>query len=58
MKPILEKLTTEESRYSFVLQKDEFAYYPTPWHYHPEYELVLVVRSTGQRIVGDSIENF
>lgn len=58
MKPILEKLTTQEPRYSFVLQKDEFEYYPTPWHYHPEYELVLVVKSTGQRMVGDSIENF
>ncbi len=58
MKPILEKLTTQEPRYSFVLQKDEFDYYPTPWHYHPEYELVLVVKSTGQRIVGDSMEDF
>ena len=58
MKPILEKLTTLEPQYSFVLQKDEYQYYPTPWHYHPEYELVLVVRSTGQRIVGDSIEGF
>ena len=58
MKPILEKLTTLEPRYSFVLQKDEYDYYPTPWHYHPEYELVLVVRSAGQRIVGDSMESF
>jgi AraC-like DNA-binding protein len=53
----LEKLTLEP-RHSFVLQHDLLPYYPTPWHYHPEYELVLVVRSTGQRIVGDWIENF
>ncbi len=58
MKPILEKLTTQEPRYSFVLQKDEYDNYPTPWHYHPEYELVLVVKSTGQRIIGDSMEHF
>ena len=58
MKPVLEKLTTLEPNYSFVLQKDDYQYYPTPWHYHPEYELVLVVRSTGQRIIGDSIEAF
>jgi AraC-like DNA-binding protein len=57
MKLLLEKLTLEP-KYSFVLQKDVYPYYPTPWHYHPEYELVLVVKSTGQRIVGDSIENF
>ncbi len=58
MKPILEKLTTLEPRYSFVLQRDQYDFYPTPWHYHPEYELVLVVKSTGQRIVGDSMEDF
>ena len=57
MKPILEKLTLEP-KFSFVVLKDELPYYPTPWHYHPEYELVLVVKSTGQRIVGDKIENF
>jgi AraC-like DNA-binding protein len=57
MKLLLEKLTLEP-KYSFVLQKDVYPYYPTPWHYHPEYELVLVVKSTGQRIVGDHVDNF
>lgn len=57
MKARLEKLTLEP-KYSFVVQKDDYPYYPTPWHYHPEYELVLVVKSTGQRIVGDRTENF
>jgi AraC-like DNA-binding protein len=57
MKARLEKLTLEP-KYSFVVQKDSYPYYPTPWHYHPEYELVLVVKSTGQRIVGDRTENF
>ncbi|MGB3849981.1 MAG: AraC family transcriptional regulator [Tunicatimonas sp.] len=58
MKPILEKLTTFEPQCSFVLQKDSYPYYPTPWHYHPEYELALVVKSSGQRMVGDSMDNF
>lgn len=57
MKPRQEKLILELI-YSFVVQTDVYPYYPTPWHYHPEYELVLVVKSTGQRTVGDSIERF
>ncbi|MGI5913469.1 MAG: AraC family transcriptional regulator [Bacteroidales bacterium] len=28
------------------------------WHFHPEYELVLNLKSSGTRIVGDSIELF
>jgi AraC-like DNA-binding protein len=28
------------------------------WHFHPEYELVLNIRSNGTRIVGDSVELF
>lgn len=28
------------------------------WHFHPEYELVLHLKSNGTRIVGDSIELF
>ncbi|RDC61607.1 AraC family transcriptional regulator [Adhaeribacter pallidiroseus] len=57
MKPRLEKLTLEP-KYSFILQKDVYPYYPTPWHYHPEYELVLVLKSSGQRTVGDHTDTF
>lgn len=57
MKPQLEKLALEP-KYSFVLQKDVYPHYPTPWHYHPEFELVLVIKSTGQRTVGDHTGNF
>jgi AraC-like DNA-binding protein len=57
MKPLLEKLS-QPINGSFVLQKDVYPYYPTPWHYHPEFELVLVVKSRGRRIIGDSMEEF
>jgi len=57
MKAQQEKLTLEPT-YSFVLQKDVYPYYPTPWHYHPEYELVLVIKSTGKRTIGDHVGRF
>ncbi len=28
------------------------------WHFHPEYELVLSIKSNGTRIIGDSVELF
>lgn len=43
---------------SFVVFKEKGQYFPCPWHYHPEYELVLVLKSQGRRMVGDHIGNF
>lgn len=57
MKPIIERLS-KTPKSSFVLQKDVYSRYPTPWHFHPEYELVLVLKSTGKKIVGDCISDF
>ena len=28
------------------------------WHFHPEYEIMLNIDSSGTRIVGDSVEMF
>jgi AraC-like DNA-binding protein len=57
MKPSLEYLP-KAAEESFVVKHFEYAYYPTPWHYHPEYELVLVTESTGKRFIGDKISDF
>jgi AraC-like DNA-binding protein len=57
MKPVLEHLPKENEE-SFVVKAFEFNYYPTPWHFHPEYEIVLVTGSTGKRFIGDNICNF
>ncbi len=57
MKPVLEYLPRNAGE-SFVTRHFEYAYYPTPWHFHPEYELVLVTESSGKRFIGDSISEF
>jgi len=57
MKPVLEHLPRDAEE-SFVVKYFQYNYYPTPWHFHPEYELVLVTESTGKRFIGDNISNF
>lgn len=57
MKLIVERLN-KDAQSSFVLQKDVYAHYPTPWHHHPEYELVLVLKSSGDKIIGDHMSSF
>ena len=57
MKPVLEHLPLE-TKESFVVKYFDYPYYPTPWHFHPEYEIVLVTESTGKRFIGDSITDF
>jgi len=37
---------------------DDFPHFTFPWHFHPEYELVYVIKSFGKRFVGDHIEDF
>lgn len=43
---------------SFMVTKHCEQYFLKIWHYHPELELVLTVKSTGTRFVGDSIDKF
>ncbi|MDB5019732.1 MAG: hypothetical protein JWQ28_859 [Pedobacter sp.] len=57
MKPVLEYLPRNSGE-SFVTKYFEYNYYPTPWHFHPEYELVLVTQSKGTRFIGNHIGNF
>lgn len=40
---------------AFERSDPEFAFY---WHYHPEFELTLIVNSHGQRLVGDGIADY
>ncbi len=54
MKALLEKIpvTAQESFHCEVIQAPDFG---TPWHFHPEHEITLVLRGSGYRMVGDDI---
>ncbi len=57
MKPILVRdLKIQNSSINF--DGSEYNYFYNPLHYHPEFELTLIVKSFGQRRIGDYIENF
>jgi AraC-like DNA-binding protein len=37
---------------------DDFPHFTYPWHFHSEYEIVYVLKSSGKRFVADSVESF
>jgi AraC-like DNA-binding protein len=58
MKAQLENIPEKKGQHSFLAfatRPPRFAFF---WHYHPEYELTLIVKGRGRRLVGDSHENF
>ncbi len=57
MKPQLELIPHEidGSIHAFVYEND---FFDAPWHYHKDYELTYIVKSSGIRYVGNSVDNF
>jgi AraC-like DNA-binding protein len=43
---------------SFAFREFDLPRFDSPWHFHPEIELTLVLAGTGRRFVGDHIEDF
>lgn len=56
MNPNFIKIIPSPKR-SFIFKEDALQN-PTGWHFHPELELLLVLRGHGTRFIGDSIEPF
>jgi len=57
MKPIFEKVSLPQN-YNYTVRTFQLPYFDMPWHYHPEYELTLILKGEGKRYIGDCIEDF
>jgi len=57
MKPILKIIDTQQHE-AFQMMKVQEAHFFPSWHFHPEFEIMLVQEGAGMRFVGDSMERF
>lgn len=57
MKAPLQKSPIPASRV-FVIKELEEPFFDPNWHFHPEYQLFVVLEGTGTRFVGDHIQRF
>jgi AraC-like DNA-binding protein len=57
MKHGIAKSAIPESK-SFVIRKLVAPFFDRSYHFHPEYQLFVVIQGTGNRFVGDTIKSF
>ncbi len=57
MKPFYQKLVPQPEN-SVIFIDEEIPHFSVPWHFHPEIEILLVVKSTGTLYAGDGINRF
>ena len=57
MKPHFHKVPMQKQS-SFSIRHDIIPNFKTGLHYHPEYELHLLIKGEGVRFIGDNISNF
>jgi AraC-like DNA-binding protein len=57
MKPIYQKLVASPTQ-SVIFYNEEKPHFTVPWHFHPEIEILYVVKSSGLCYIGDGIHGF
>ncbi|NJK82630.1 MAG: helix-turn-helix transcriptional regulator [Saprospiraceae bacterium] len=58
MQPIFLHKHTKSNFQSFVIRHAKVPHLYNKWHYHKEIELLYVIKSSGTRFIGDSIQPF
>ncbi len=57
MKASFEQLDNSKDG-SFLFRQFNLAYFDAPYHFHPEFELTLILKSEGKRFVGNQVADF
>jgi AraC-like DNA-binding protein len=57
VKPIFEKFDTPDDQ-SFYLEEVVRPYFPDPWHFHTEIEILYIKEAYGTKYIGESIGSF
>jgi AraC-like DNA-binding protein/quercetin dioxygenase-like cupin family protein len=57
MKAHIQRLPLSDNS-SFIADTFITPYFETPWHYHSEYELALIIKGQGTRFVGNHISDY
>ena len=57
MKASLEQLANTTDG-SFLFRQFNLPYFDAPYHFHPEFELTLILKSEGKRFVGNQVADF
>ncbi len=57
IKPIFTHIGHSPQDQIIIVERD-MPFFSTPFHFHPECELVFIIEGNGKRIVGDSVEVF
>lgn len=57
MRACLHKLPLDQGS-SFLFNKWNCSFFDKPWHFHEEYELVLIDKSSGTQLIGDKVKLF